>query len=147
MNSFEHLAPVGGWFISCGDETGRSSAYEVRIGERPAVHPAAVSFGLGWPRDGVRWGGVSLVVKTASSRGRTGRTLFGYGDGCSPRARLRGGLRKGVIRRFDFTLRFATPDIVLASADAFAVVGGGCTGRAHGCKAKQSRRGKDGADV
>jgi hypothetical protein len=52
-----------------------------------------------------------------------------------------------VIRPFDFTLRFATPDIRLASADAFAVVGGGCTGRAHGCKAKQGRRGKDGADV
>jgi hypothetical protein len=33
------------------------------------------------------------------------------------------------------------------SADAFAVVGGGCTGRAHGCKAKQGRRGNDGADV
>ena len=57
------------------------------------------------------------------------------------------GLRKGVVRRFDFTLRFATPDIRLASAHAFAVVGGGCTGRAHGCKAKQGRRGKDGADV
>jgi hypothetical protein len=60
---------------------------------------------------------------------------------------LAGGLRKGVVRRFDFTLRFATPDIRLASAHAFAVVGGGCTGRAHGCKAKQGRRGKDGADV
>src|SRR6202041_1991939 len=58
-----------------------------------------------------------------------------------------GMLRTGVIRHFDVTLRFATPDIRLASADAFAVVGGGCTGRAHGCKAKQGRRGKDGADV
>ena len=56
-------------------------------------------------------------------------------------------LRTGVIRHFDITLRLATPDIRLASADAFAVVGGGCTGRAHGCKAKQGRRGKDGADV
>jgi hypothetical protein len=34
-----------------------------------------------------------------------------------------------------------------AGADAFAVVGGGCTGRAHGCKAKQGRRDKGGADV
>jgi hypothetical protein len=58
-----------------------------------------------------------------------------------------GMLRTGVIRHFDVTLRFATPDIRLASADAFAVVGGGCTGKAHGCKAKQGRRGKDGADV
>jgi hypothetical protein len=56
-------------------------------------------------------------------------------------------LRTGVIRYFDISLRLATPDIRLASADAFAVVGGGCTGRAHGCKAKQGRPGKDGADV
>ena len=55
-------------------------------------------------------------------------------------------LRTGLIRHFGVTLRLATPDIRLASADAFAVVGGGCTGRAHGCKAKQGRRGKDGAD-
>jgi hypothetical protein len=58
-----------------------------------------------------------------------------------------GILRTGVIRHFGVTLRLATPDIRPASADAFAVVGGGCTGRAHGCKAKQGRRGKDGADV
>ena len=50
-----------------------------------------------------------------------------------------GVLRTGVIRYFDITLRLATPDIRLASADAFAVVGGGCTGRAQGCKAKQGR--------
>jgi len=37
-------------------------------------------------------GGVSRVVKTASSRGRTGRTLFGHGDCCSPQARPRGAL-------------------------------------------------------
>jgi hypothetical protein len=58
-----------------------------------------------------------------------------------------GMLRTGVIRHFEITLRLATPDIRLASADAFAVVGGGCTGRAHGCKAKQGRRDRDGADV
>jgi len=94
-------------------------------------------------------GGVSRIVKTASSRGRTGRTLFGHCDSCSPQARPRGAqmLRTGVIRHFEITLRLATPDIRLASSDAFTVVGGGCTGRAHGCKAKQGRRGKDGADV
>jgi hypothetical protein len=65
-----------------------------------------------------------------------------------PRLAGTGGvLRTGFIRHFDVTLRFATPDIRPASTDAFAVVGGGCTGRAHGCKAKQGRRGKDGADV
>ena len=71
------------------------------------------------------------------------------GDFRSPQARPRGArvLRTGVIRQFDITLRLATPDIRLTSADAFAVVGGGCTGRADGCKAKQSRRGKDGAGV
>jgi hypothetical protein len=37
-------------------------------------------------------GGVSRVVKTASSRGRTGRTLFRHGDGCSPQTRPRGAL-------------------------------------------------------
>ena len=58
-----------------------------------------------------------------------------------------GILRTGVIRHFGVTLRLATPDIRPASADAFAVVGGGCTGRAHGCKAKQCRRVKGGADV
>ena len=73
-----------------------------------------------------------------------------HSDFCSPQARPRGaqvccGQARSVA--FDVTLTFATPDIRLASADAFAVVGGGCTGRAHGCKAKQGRRGKDGADV
>ena len=66
----------------------------------------------------------------------------------APRLAGTGGmLRTGIIRHFEIALRLATPDIRLASADAFAVVGGGCTGRAHGCKAKQGRRGKDGADV
>jgi hypothetical protein len=45
-----------------------------------------------------------------------------------------GMLRTGVIRHFDVTLRLATPGVRLASAEAFAVVGGRCTGRAHGCK-------------
>ena len=65
----------------------------------------------------------------------------------SPTRGTGGMLRIGVVRHFEITLRLATPDIRLTSADAFAVVGGGCTGRAHGCKAKQGRRGKDGADV
>jgi len=37
-------------------------------------------------------GGVSRIVKTASSRGHSGRTLFGHGDCCSPQARPRGAL-------------------------------------------------------
>jgi hypothetical protein len=35
-----------------------------------------------------------------------------------------------------------TQVIMPASADAFPVVGGRCTGRAHRCKARQGRRGK-----
>ena len=66
----------------------------------------------------------------------------------APRPAGTGGLlRTGFIRYFGGTLLLATPNIRPASADAFAVVGGECTGRAHGCKAKQGRRGKDGADV
>jgi hypothetical protein len=58
MNLFEHLAPWVAGFLAA-----EISAYEVRVGERPALHPSAVSFGLGWPRDGVRWGGVSGLSK------------------------------------------------------------------------------------
>jgi len=50
-----------------------------------------------------------------------------------------------VIGRFDFTLRFATPDIgwqaLMLSRWCVA------DARVERCKAKQSRRGKDGADV
>jgi hypothetical protein len=58
-----------------------------------------------------------------------------------------GILRTGVIRHFGVTLWLATPGVRPAGADAFAVVGGGCTGRTQGCKAKQGHRGEDGADV
>ena len=66
------------------------------------------------------------------------------------RRRALTGRRNAADRRnpsLRYHIRLATPDIRLASADAFAVVGGGCTGRAHGCKAKQGRRDEDGADV
>src|ERR1700733_9192159 len=67
--------------------------------------------------------------------------------GRSTASRDRRILRTGVIRHFDITLRLATPAIRLASADAFAGVGGGWTGGAHGGKNKQGSRGKDCADV
>jgi hypothetical protein len=51
------------------------------------------------------------------------------------------------IRHFDVRLRFATPGVRLSSAEAFAVMGGGCTGRAHGCKAKQGSHGRECPDV
>ncbi len=55
------------------------------------------------------WDGLGIVsggwcfrdVKTASTRGRTGRTRLGHGDGCSPMPASRGAAeRRG--RRFDF---------------------------------------------
>jgi hypothetical protein len=64
------------------------------------------------------------------------------GDLCSPQAPPRGAviLRKGVIRRFrrHILVRY-TQVIMPAGADAFAVVGGGCTGKVDRCKAKQDR--------
>jgi hypothetical protein len=54
-----------------------------------------------------------------------------------------GVLRTGVIRHFDVPLLFAITQVIMqGSAEAFLVVGGRCTGRAHRCKAKQGRRGK-----
>src|SRR5882762_7041924 len=91
------------------------------VSRRPLYHPASVALWL-WIASG--WCpvvDVSRIVKTASSRGRTGRTLFGHGDCCSPQARLAG--RLCVVRHFDITSRVATPDIRLASVDAFR--GGG----------------------
>jgi hypothetical protein len=59
-----------------GDKRDDISAYALQIGERPVCHPTSVSSGLRWPQAGVRWCGVFQVVKTAQSRGRTGRTLL-----------------------------------------------------------------------
>jgi hypothetical protein len=58
-----------------------------------------------------------------------------------------GMLRTSVIRHFDVTLRFATPDIRLASADAFAVVGGGCGGQGAPVQGQTGPSWQDGADV
>jgi hypothetical protein len=65
------------------------------------------------------------------------------GDFYSPQApsRSAGMLRKGLIRHCHITVS-GQRVIILTSADAFAVVGGRCTGRARRCKAKQGRRGK-----
>jgi hypothetical protein len=104
------------------------------------------------------WGGLGLVSggvvfpelsKLLNQEDALGAPCLDTGILALRRRALAGAgiLRTGVIRHFGVTLRLATPDIRLASADAFAVVGGGCTGKAHGCKAKQGRRGKDGADV
>jgi hypothetical protein len=99
------------------------------------------SDGLG-PVSGVC--GVFQVVKTAQTRGRTERTLL-YTVISALRRRALAGRRNAAERRNPSLSHelFATPEfITLASADAFPVVGGRCTGRAHRCKAKQGRRGK-----
>jgi hypothetical protein len=64
----------------------------------------------------------------------------------APRRRALAGRRNAADRRnpllrCHFTVCY-TQDIMPASNDAFPVVGGRCTGRAHRCKAKQGRRGK-----
>ena len=69
--------------------TGRSSVYKVRVGERPVGHPASVS--SGWDSLGLVSGGWCFPnCQRCSSRGRTGRTLFGHDESCFPQARPRG---------------------------------------------------------
>jgi hypothetical protein len=115
---------VGGWFSGC-------------VGERPACHPASVAGGVVFP-------GLSKLLHQENA---LGVPCLDTVIVSLHRRALSELLGTGVICYFDLTLRFATPDIRLAGADAFAVVGGGCTGRAQGCKAKQGRLDKDGADV
>jgi hypothetical protein len=64
------------------------------------------------------------------------------GDLCSPQAPPRDAriLWKGVIRRFRRHILVCYTEVIMPSgADAFAVVGGGCTGRVDRCKARQDR--------
>jgi hypothetical protein len=66
------------------------------------------------------------------------------GDFCSPQAP--GGRRNAADRRDPSLLchiSFCYTQVIKpTSADAFQVVGGGCTGRARRCKARQGRHGK-----
>ena len=69
------------------------------------------------------------------------------GDLCSPQAPPRDAviLRKGVIRRFRRHILVCYTQVIMpAGADAFAVVGGGCTGRVDRCKARQDRHARRG---
>jgi hypothetical protein len=105
------------------------SASELRIGERPVCDPAG-------------WCVFSELSKLLNQEYALSAPCFWRGFG-SPHARL----RWTQVRRCDSRLRGKTPVcctqvIRLASADAFAVAGGRCTGRAHRYKAKQGRRGK-----
>ena len=96
---------MGGWFPGCGDERDGLLPTRYVLADVPYVirHPCPQA------EDSPR-AGVSRIVKTAQSRGRTGRTLFGHCDSCSPQARPRGRsrlagtgemLRTGVILYFD----------------------------------------------
>jgi hypothetical protein len=88
MNLFEHLAPwVAGFLTAEIPPTRYGLANVPHFIRRPC--PLAWG-GLGWCPVG--W--CFRVVKPASSRVRTGRTLFGHGDGCSPQVRPRGGCGK-----------------------------------------------------
>ena len=139
-NLFEHLASrwVAGFLAAEIPPTRYGLANVPHFIRRPC--PLAWG-GLGMVSGGVVFPGLSKLLQSEDALGVPCLDTVMVALAAGPR-----GAGKGVIRRFDFTLRFATPDIRLASADAFAVVGGGCTGRAHGCKAKQGRGGKDGAD-
>ena len=131
----EHSAPQK-------DEVGGSAETSYANGERP-VCLASVSSGLGWP---VLSGGVvfsklsKLLNQEAALSGPWLRGDFG-----SPQARPCGAqdAAESVIRHFDCHITVCDTRVIrLASADAFPVVGGRCTGRVRRCKAKQSRRGK-----
>jgi hypothetical protein len=128
---------VGTAFPSKRDDL---SAFELRIGERPVVSSAPFLSSLGWPRAGIRWCGFSKLSKMliqehalsapcsmvliSALRGRTDAT-----DKRNPSLRLS-------------LYRCYTQVIMPTSNDAFPVVGGRCTGKAHRCKARQGRRGK-----
>jgi hypothetical protein len=67
------------------------------------------------------------------------------GELCSPQAAPSRGapmMRTSVIRHFDVTLPFASPKSLGWQALFFFGGWRRCTGKAHRCKAKQSRRGK-----
>jgi hypothetical protein len=72
-----------------GDKRDDLSAYALRIGERPVYAPASVPSGLGWPRVGVRWRGVSKLSKLLNQEGALSAPCL-RDDFCSPQARPRG---------------------------------------------------------
>jgi hypothetical protein len=102
-------------------------------------------------------GGVSQVVKTAQSRGRTERTLLFTGvprgafhgqphgtPGQAGQAECRGQARPVTS---DVTLTVCYTQLITpTSADELPVVGDSCTGGAHRCNVKQGCR-EDRADV
>jgi hypothetical protein len=138
---------VGGWFSGCGDERDGLLPTRYVLADVPYVirRPSPLAGdSLGLVSGGVVFPELSKLLRQEDALGAPCLDTVVL---ALRRRALAGQRRTGVIRYFDVTLRLATPDIRLASADAFTVVGGGCTGRAHGCKAKQGRRGKDGADM
>ena len=88
MNLFEHLAPWVAGFLTAGFRLRGTGWRTSRTSSGGRV------LWLGVASGGCPVGWCFRVVKPASSRARTGRTLFGHGDGCSPQVRPRGGCGK-----------------------------------------------------
>ena len=82
--------PIGTVLVRrCGDERDGLLPARYVLADVPYVTRRPCPQAGNWPRAGVRWGGVSRIVKDAS-RERTRRTLFGHGDSCSPQVRPHG---------------------------------------------------------
>jgi hypothetical protein len=90
------------------------------------------------------WCGVSQVVKTAQSRGRTERTLLNaviFLSADAPSRARNAADRRDPSLRSHITLCYNRV-IMRTTADAFLVVSGRCTGGARRYNAKQGRHGK-----
>jgi hypothetical protein len=101
-----------GWFAKrCAKREKREKSFFSRAGV-PMIGTASPGSG------GDRWRVLFQVVKSAQSRGRTGRTLLVRRFLLSAPARIAGILRKGFIRCFNVRSPFAISGSSLTSADA-----------------------------
>jgi hypothetical protein len=140
LGQAERCLAAGGWSdfpLVSPVASGAISLPTLRIGKRPAcssVRPCSPA-----PHR------LAMVVSKLSKLLNQEDALSApwlCGDLCSPQAPPRDAviLRKGVIRRFRRHILVCYTQVIMpAGADAFAVVGGGCTGRVDRCKARQDR--------
>jgi hypothetical protein len=140
LGQAERCLAAGGWFdfsLVSPVASGAIPLPTLRIGKRPAcssVHPCSPA-----PHR------LAMVVSKLSKLLNQEDALSApwlHGDLCSPQAPPKDALilRKGVIRRFRRHILVCYTQVIMpGGADAFAVVGGGCTGRGDRCKARQDR--------